>query len=206
MKTFWQFDDAPNTACIATVDILDRDVAITEVYHDYDGGWQFLNTRDEPFSADDARLVCLSSIIDLDDSISKLHSLDYGWRAFRPTKQAEWTIEKNHPFPEFDVDGFYLENADWIAQYKDDVNPPPIEKRENLLLNQSCKLIFRFRHEMSDREDYDSERMWVVINDVDEHDYYTGTLQNTPLKNKGLVEGDEIRFHPIHIIEFTEAD
>ena len=205
MTKTWQFDDAPNTSCIATADVLENDAPITEVYHDYDGGWQFLNTRDEPFTADDGRVVCLSSMIELDSSIAELHNLDYGWRAIRRSPTSAWVIEKNHPFPEFSTDGYYLENADWIAKYKDDVNPPPLVQREDLLIEHWCKLIFRFRHETSEPEDYDSERMWVVVTDVDDYDFYTGILQNTPAKNTGLTEGDEVRFHPSHIIEVTKA-
>ena len=205
MNNAWQFDDVPNTACIATTDVLDNGAPITEVYHDYDGGWQFLNTRKQPFTADDARVVCLSSMVELDSSIAELHGLDYGWRAIRRSPKSAWVTEKNHPYPEFATDGYYLENADWMAQYKDDVNQPPLKQREDLLLEHWCKLIFRFRDEKSDREDYDSERMWVVVTDVDDYDFYTGILQNTPERNTGLTEGDQVRFHPSHIIEVREV-
>lgn len=206
MNNAWPFHDAPDTACIATTDVLENGVLITEVYHDYDGGWQFLNTRDKPFSEDEARVVSLSSMVEMDSSIKLLHAMDYGWRAFRHTAETAWVTEKNHPYPEFDTDGYYLEDADWVAEFKDDVNPPDPELRENLSVEHWCKLIFRFRHETSEREDYDSERMWVVITDVDDHDFYTGVLQNTPAKNTGLTEGDEIYFHPSHIIEVADDD
>lgn len=205
MSKPWKFDDAPNTACITTVDIVAGRAPITEVYHDYGGGWQFLNSRDMPLTADDGRVVCLSSIVELDESISELHELDFGWRAFRNSPAEKWATEKNHPFPEFSRVGYYLENAEWIAQYVKNVNPPPLQSRESLVLGQRCKLIFRFRHEQSAREDRDSERMWVVITDVDEHNFYTGTLLTTPVANGGLAEGDEIPFHPTHIIEVDDV-
>lgn len=204
MSKPWKFDDDPDTACITTTDIVERRAPITNVYHNYGGGWQFLNSRDTPFTADDGRLVCLSSVVELDDSISELYLLDFGWRAFRNSPGEKWTTERNHPFPEFSRAGYYLENADWIAQYISNVNPPSLEYRERLILGHQCKLIFRFRHEQSVRENHDSERMWVVITNVDEHDFYTGTLLNTPVANGGLVEGDEIHFHPTHVIEVAE--
>ena len=205
MNIDWPFNDPPNASCITTVDVLERNAVITDVYHDYGGGWQFLNASDNPFDSDDGRVVCLSSMIEMDGTIKQLHELDFGWRASRNSLESEWQIDKNHPFPTFADSGYYLENADWIAQYLDNVNPPPMDQREDLLLDHRCKLIFRFRDEVSEREDYDSERMWVTITDVDDYDFYTGTLQNTPAKNSGLNTGDEIRFHPTHIIEFHDG-
>ena len=205
MNEDWQFDDPPDTACITTADVLERNAVITDVYHDYGGGWQFLNASDEPFTADDGRVVSLDCMIEMDHTLRQLFKLDYGWRASRPSSADVWKFEKNHPFPTFAESGYYLEDADWISQYLDDVNPPPMEQRENLLLDHWCKLIFRFRDEMSEREDYDSERMWVSITDVDDYDFYTGTLQNTPAKNQGLESGNEIRFHPTHIIEIDNG-
>lgn len=206
MSSDWPFDDPPNTACFTTVDVVERNASITDVYHDYGGGWQFLNTTDAPLTLGMCQIVSLGCMVKLDQTITQLSGLDYGWRASRTDAQATWQFAKNHPFPVFSESGFYLENADWIAQYRDDVNPPPMEQRENLLLEHCCKLIFRFRDEMSEREDYDSERMWVVISDVDDYDFYTGTLLNSPARNSGLSAGDEIRFHPTHIIEIQDND
>lgn len=205
MNTDWPFDDPPNVACITTVDVLERNAVITDVYHDYDGGWQFLNASDEPFTSADGRVVSLGCMVEIDATIRLLSELDFGWHASRQSPTSEWKIRKNHPFPTYADSGFDLENADWVSQYLDDVNPPPMEQREDLLLDHWCKLIFRFRDEMSEREDYDSERMWVAITDVDDYDYYTGRLQNTPAKNTGLKSGDEIRFHPTHIIEIRDG-
>ena len=201
MNPNWPFDDPPNVSCITTVDVLERNAVITDVYHDYGGGWQFLNASDEPFTSADGRIVSLGCMIEMDATITHLSELDYGWRASRNSPASEWKTEKNHPFPTFADSGFYIENADWISQYLDDVNPPPMEQRENLLINHWCKLIFRFRDEMSERENYDSERMWLEITDVGDYDFYSGILQNTPAKNLGLNAGDEIRFHPTQIIE-----
>ena len=205
MNTDWLFDDPPNTRCFTTVDVLERNAVITDAYHEYGGGWQFLNASDEPFTSANARIVSLGCIIEKDGTIQKLSELDYGWHASRSSLESTWNFSKDHPFPTFEESGFYLENADWISQYFDDVNPPPMEQRKDLLLDHWCRLIFRFRDEMSEPEDYDSERMWVAITDVDDYDYYTGTLQNTPVKNPGLNAGDEIRFHPTHIIEIRDG-
>jgi hypothetical protein len=58
------------------------------VYHNEDGDWQF-HTSDEP-NLDDAMIVCLEEITQLDPTINELYRLQYGWRAWRDTKQDEW--------------------------------------------------------------------------------------------------------------------
>jgi hypothetical protein len=36
---------------------------------------------------------------------------------------------------------------------------------------------------------------------VDEDENYIGTLANDPVRNQGLSCGDEIHFHPLHVME-----
>ncbi|NDV59731.1 DUF4262 domain-containing protein [Bacteroides sp. 519] len=62
------------------------------VYHNKDGNWQF-HTTSEP-NTDDAQLVCLEEIIKLDPSINEVYHLQYGWRAWRESSNAEWEYEE----------------------------------------------------------------------------------------------------------------
>lgn len=58
------------------------------VYHNADGDWQF-HTTEEP-DLKDAMLVALEEITKLDPTINDIYHLDYGARAWRASKEAEW--------------------------------------------------------------------------------------------------------------------
>ena len=90
--TDWPFEDAPNTATITTVRVLDGSTPVCLVTHDADdGGWQFLcGTTDDP---DDARIVALRSVVGLDPSLSQLADLPLGWRAWRRGANDPWHRE-----------------------------------------------------------------------------------------------------------------
>lgn len=197
MQNHWPFDDAPNTASLTTLFVLDGS-PILDVYHDFEGGWQF---HGEQFAtAADARVVSLSSMLTLDATIAELCDLPYGWKAVRDRVASPWRRVKNHPFPTFAENGYYLEDAVWMAQYRDDVRPPPAETRENLEIGMHAKLLFRFRGERTDRQDGDTERMWVLVTEMNDG-YYAGTLANDPTADVELAWGDEIYFHPLHVID-----
>lgn len=102
--------------------------------------------------------------------------------------------------------GYYLEDAVWMAQYRDDVQPPPEEIRESLSVGAYVKLLFRFTAEDAERADGQIERMWVLITDIDEDDNYVGALQNDPHHADTLACGDRIRFHPIHVMAILDED
>ncbi|MCA8988502.1 MAG: hypothetical protein KDA78_12710, partial [Planctomycetaceae bacterium] len=157
MKSDWLFTDPPNAAALTTTFVLDGS-PILRVYHDYDATWQFHGSPDDPATEDVARVVSLQSMISRDESLAELHDLPYGWRAFRSTVTSRWKREKNHPFPTFEEDGYYLEDAVWMSAYRDDVNPPPEEIRDNLPVGAYVKLLFRFAAENADRQDGQTER------------------------------------------------
>jgi len=92
MKTRWPFADAPNTATITTVNVLDGRSPILLVTHDTDdGSWQFLcGSTDDP---SDGRVVALASIVDLDVTVAELSDLPLGWRAWRDSPQLPWKRE-----------------------------------------------------------------------------------------------------------------
>src|SRR5262249_23086991 len=150
MTNDWRFDDPPNAASFTTTFVLDGS-AILRVYHDYDGGWQFHGSADQPAMPDVGRLVCLGSMIGRDSSLAQLHDLPCGWRATRRSVDAPWVREKNNPFPTYEENGYYLEDAVWMSQYRDDVNPPAEEVRNNLAVGTYVKLLFRFAAEMAER-------------------------------------------------------
>jgi hypothetical protein len=65
--------------------------AILYVYHNEDGDWQFhtsLNPR-----LDDSKIVCLEEITRLDPSVNETFHIQYGWRAWRDNREAEWQYE-----------------------------------------------------------------------------------------------------------------
>lgn len=200
MAKEWQFDDPPNAASFTTKFVLNGS-PILRVYHDYDGGWQFHGSADDPATTDVGRVVSLASMVRRDPSLTQLHDLPCGWRAIRTSLYAAWVREKNNPFPTFAENGYYLEDAMWMSQYRDDVHPPPEEIRNSLLVGTYVKLMFRFAAENADRQDGEVERMWVRVTALDEDENYIGTLENNPAQDQVLRCGDSIHFHPLHVIE-----
>lgn len=87
----WLFEEQPNVAVITTKNILNRSLDILQVWHDEDDGmWQFLDGTD--IKEEDALIVSLKEIVELDNSILQLYSLPLGWIAFRSNKNSEWEI------------------------------------------------------------------------------------------------------------------
>ncbi|HEV2480944.1 MAG TPA: DUF4262 domain-containing protein [Puia sp.] len=66
---------------------------ILYVYHNESGEWQF-HTSLNP-SIDDAMIVCLEEITELDPTINEIFHLDYGWRAWRTSPDAPWEWEED---------------------------------------------------------------------------------------------------------------
>jgi hypothetical protein len=89
----WRFDDPPNLAVITTRQVLDGREAVLSVSHDADdSGWQFLGqTVDEA----DAAVVGLAEIVALAPSVTALHDLPLGWRAWRSNPRSPWRRERS---------------------------------------------------------------------------------------------------------------
>jgi hypothetical protein len=68
----------------------------------------------------------------------------------------------------------------------------------------TVKLIFRF--EPYNDEQPSAERMWVIINSINNDGTYTGTLDNDPYYIKDLKAGDKITFGKEHIIQYDTLD
>jgi hypothetical protein len=90
----WPFADPPNVAVFTVRQIMIDGHPILRVTHDSDdGAWQFLPW--ETPSMDDAMLVCLKEVAQLDPSIVELANLPLGWRAIRRSTADPWTREPN---------------------------------------------------------------------------------------------------------------
>lgn len=86
----WLFNDDPNVAVITTKNILSQKMNITRVFHDSDDGvWQFLDSS-ENITENDAIIVGLQEIIELDKTINELSSLPLGWYAYRNDINSDW--------------------------------------------------------------------------------------------------------------------
>lgn len=88
------FDDAFNTATIICVHVLEKKEPILYVTHDEDDGmWQFL--CGEKHATEEARIVSLAAVYDLDSTIDALKDLPYGYYATRKCATDQWVIYKH---------------------------------------------------------------------------------------------------------------
>lgn len=87
------FYDVPNTATITCCHIIENGEPILYVSHDEDDGmWQFLCGKTH--GTDEAKLVSLKSIFDLDNSVGILKDMPCGYYAERKTQNDEWRVRK----------------------------------------------------------------------------------------------------------------
>jgi NifB/MoaA-like Fe-S oxidoreductase len=90
----WRFSDMPSLAVITVKSVLSRQCWIATVSHDADdGGWQFLSG--EQLSLDDAAVVSLQQIVEMDRSVEELADLPEGWRAWRVSPTVPWRREES---------------------------------------------------------------------------------------------------------------
>ena len=87
----WPFTDPPNVVTFTVRQIMDRARPILLVCHDEEG-WQVL-TGDE-VRMEDALLVALHSVAELDSSLYELADLPLGWNARRDHPGAPWIREQ----------------------------------------------------------------------------------------------------------------
>ena len=85
----WPFESPPNVAVITSRKIMTGGDWIAYVWHDEDdGGWQFHGS--EPTVVEDAAIIALGEILELDSSIANLADLPVGWEAWRETSDSRW--------------------------------------------------------------------------------------------------------------------
>ncbi|WP_219136535.1 DUF2314 domain-containing protein [Janthinobacterium sp. UMAB-60] len=201
MTTAWKFHDAPNTACFTTTEVVNG-APIVHVSHDYEGDWQFYGASDATASSS-AKIASLAGLIGTNDLLADLHDLPYGWSAHWDAGAGNWERFKDHPFPSFAEQGYYLEDAIWLSRYLTDIEPPPAAVRDALPIGAYVKLVFRFAAEDAARGDGQCERMWVQVTGIDEEEgWYSGTIENDP-QHLAARYGDLIAFHPLHVADLA---
>ena len=90
----YPFTDEPNTACIVCKHVLYEKKSILYVSHDEeDGCWQFM-CGGEHESPDDAGVIALSEIYELDNSVSGIADMPCGCEAERESETSAWKIIK----------------------------------------------------------------------------------------------------------------
>jgi hypothetical protein len=201
MPAEWPFSAAPETITLVTRPIFGGD-EIAFAYHDWgEDGWQFLPNR--PTTTSEAMLVSLREVYERDHSIAEIADLPNGWMASRSGPGAPWERRRNHPFPVFAEDGFYLENAAIYEQFDSQrFRIPTSAERSVLNVGENVKLIFRFAGESAPRMDNDAERMWVEIIEVDREEMrYKGVLRNDPALHTAIAYGRALWFDPDHVFD-----
>ena len=79
MKLFnkkFPFADDPDTMCFTCCHVLNDKKPIRYISHDTDGVWQFLCGKNH--TEDEARIVSLSEMLEIDRSVAKLAHLNLG--------------------------------------------------------------------------------------------------------------------------------
>lgn len=88
-KKPWPFDQPPDCAVISVRDIVFGGTPILYVSHDEDDrAWQFLTGQET--RKEDAVVVGLKEVVQLDASVVKLADLPPGWIATRQNATANW--------------------------------------------------------------------------------------------------------------------
>ncbi|MBO4804717.1 MAG: hypothetical protein J5554_01600 [Paludibacteraceae bacterium] len=82
-----------NQAAITTKYVLYDHSVIVSVYHDMDDDWQFYGV--EEVETEDAVLLSISQIIELDASVKEILNIKKGYSAHRNSKIDSWRIEKD---------------------------------------------------------------------------------------------------------------
>ena len=89
----WSFKEPRNTAVFTTKSIVLHGIPILEVYHDEDdGSWQLHDGN--TVENQDAMIVALDEIVDIDKNVKELSDLHIGWKAVRKNKNEPWKISK----------------------------------------------------------------------------------------------------------------
>lgn len=80
-------------AVYTTQDVVQEKSPILSVFHDLDGDWQFLGN--ELVTTENAMIVSLSQIIDIDASVNDILNMPSGYEAHRKSKKKSWKINKS---------------------------------------------------------------------------------------------------------------
>jgi len=90
----WPFDQPKNCGTILSRAVMDGKAVIQWVSHDEDDhAWQFLDN--DTIEPEQAALVCLSHVLEIDPTVIEVADLEPGWIATREKKGDPWVREKN---------------------------------------------------------------------------------------------------------------
>ena len=93
MKLFerkFPFPDSPNTMCLTCSHVLNDKEPVLYISHDEDGCWQFLCGRNH--TEDEARVVSLAEMLEIDKSVAKFADLKCGECAEK--REGSWVLLK----------------------------------------------------------------------------------------------------------------
>ena len=85
-----KFKESKNQAVFTCCHIIEENKPILYVKHDNEGDWQFL--CGDNHTTEDARVIALQEIIDIDPSVSNVSNLKRGQIAVRESKENEWKL------------------------------------------------------------------------------------------------------------------
>jgi len=89
----WPFESPPDAAVFTLKRILWEGKPVLRVHHDAeDGAWQFLDGGD--LAEEDAAVVGLAEMVDLDRTLLDLADLPPGWSASRQSPKDPWKKRK----------------------------------------------------------------------------------------------------------------
>lgn len=85
-------EENKNKSAITTKYVVNNNSIIVSVFYDEDGDWQFLG--EEEVSEEDAIVVSIQEMIEIDKSLVNLPDLKEGESAYRKNKESIWLIRK----------------------------------------------------------------------------------------------------------------
>lgn len=85
-------EENKNKSAITTKYVVNNNSIIVSVFYDEDGDWQFLG--EEEVSEEDAIVVSIQEMIDINKSLVNLPDLKEGESAYRKNKESIWLIRK----------------------------------------------------------------------------------------------------------------
>lgn len=85
-------EENKNKSAITTKYVVNNNSIIVSVFYDEDGDWQFFGK--EEVSEEDAIVVSIQKMIDIDKSLVNLPDLKEGESAYRKNKESIWLIRK----------------------------------------------------------------------------------------------------------------
>ena len=89
----WPWDQAPNVAAVTVRSVLDGAPILVVSHDDDDDGWQFLDGGE--VDTEEARLIAMRRVLQLDPSLREVADLLPGWMARRDRVGGTWSRRPN---------------------------------------------------------------------------------------------------------------